>query len=199
MVDFEFSSKTTDVDDSQPLRENAATRFTCSSVDSEVVVSAEEEEHKETSTIENTVVTDTLTPIDPLSEDTSEQILSMTKLEDIENFMDTLLDSKLEENIVDDTSQNAAPHETELSTAKPLTDVQLMNELCKINEKLSSASEHKSSSDIHTKDNSEDVRKQVNIVPHDSCIGNLFYIKSPIVMANVFYRFSRRQQFNDLY
>ena len=166
------------MDDSQPLGENAATRFTCSSVDSEVVVSAEEEEYKETFTIENTVAsaTDTLPSVNILSEDTDDQILSMTKLEDIENFMDTLLDSKLEENIVDDTSQNVVPHETELSTAKPLTDVQLMDKLCKINEKLSSASEHKSSSsDIHTKDNSEDVENRVNIVPLDSCIGNLFY------------------------
>ena len=159
------------MDDSQLLGENTATRFTCSSVDSKVVVSAEEEGYKETFTIENTIVsaTDTLPPVDPLSEDTGDQILSMTKLEDIENFMDTLLDSELEENIADDTSQRVVPHETELSTAKPLTDVQLMDELCKINEKLSSTSEHKSSSDIHTQ---EDVKKRVNILPLNSCIGN---------------------------
>ena len=165
-------------------------------MDNEVVVSAEEEEYKATFTIENTVVsaTGTVLPVDLLSKDTGDQILSMTKLEDIENFMDTLLDSKLEENIVDDTSQNVVPHEAELSTAKPLTDVQLMDELYRINEKLSSTSEYESSGDSHKKDDNEHVEKRVNTMPLDSSIGNFkvqsFNFKNS---CNILYRFSGRQ------
>ena len=169
VIDFELSSTVANEDDSQPSEENAATRFTCSHVDSEAVVSAEEEEHKGSSTIENTIVSATDTVLDLLSNDTSDQILSMTKLVDIENFMDTLLDSKLEESCLDDPSQNVVPHEAELSTAKPLTDVQLMGELYKIKEKLSSTPEH---SDNHKKDNNEEVEKRVDTIPLDSCIGN---------------------------
>ena len=156
------------VNDSQHLEEENTVTHACSNVNSEVVVSAENETSF-TKEITAVSATDTILPADPLPERAGDQILSMMKLEDIENFMDTLLESKLEESILEDASQNVGfLHEAELSTARPITDVQLMDELNKINEKLLPISEHKSSIDSSEKDNEE----KVNPLPSDSCIGN---------------------------
>ena len=183
MVDIELASKTVNVNNSQPLEENTATdNFISNHVHSSKV---EEEEFKASFISENAVAsipaTDAELLVGPLPEHSNDQILSMTKLEDIENFMDTLLDSKLEESSLDDTSQSV-PHDAELSTAKPLTGVQLMEELYRINEKLSPSPECKSSSDhsANKKDKNEKVNKKrenvESVVPHDSHIGKFYCI-----------------------
>lgn len=159
MIDFEFSNEIPNMNDSQPLK--------C--VDSKIT----EEEGSKELFIEEVPAIDRELPEELSSEHTNDQILSMTKLEDIENFMDTLLDTKYEENSLDDALQTV-PHEAELSTAKPLTDVQLMSELYKINEKLSSTSECKSSIGSE-QDKSEEVDKREyaeSSMQLDSCIGN---------------------------
>ena len=83
---------------------------------------------------DNTIGYSDTTVEEPVSgnEQTS-PILSMAKLEDLENFMDTLLDSELDDSTL--ASQNAA-HITKLSVSQPLSDTQLMGELHKLNEKL---------------------------------------------------------------
>ena len=188
MVDIQFFSKITDVnDDNKPLEENAATHLTYNYVDSEAMVSAEEDGYKASITKENELVfgtsTDTVSPVGLDSEHSSDHILSMTKLEDIENFMDTLLDSKLEESSLDDSLQNV-PHEAELSTAKPLTDDQLMSELCKFNDKLSlqispDKSYQTNESYTNKKDSNEEFKKRSNAElsePFDSCIGTTLFV-----------------------
>lgn len=180
MVDIELAGKTVNVNDNQPLKENTRTDdFISNRVHCSKVVSVEEEGFKAS---ENAVVsipaTDTELRVGPLPEHSNDRILSMTKLEDIENFMDTLLDFKLEESSLDNLSQSV-PHDAELSTAKPLTDVQLMEELYRINEKLSPSPEHKSSSDhsANKKDKNEKVneKKRENVeIAHDSHIGNYY-------------------------
>ena len=180
-MDIELASKIANLNDNQPLEENTATDHLISNhVHSSKVVSVEEEGFKASFISENTdasvPATDTELSVGPLPEYSNDQILSMTKLEDIENFMDTLLDSKLEESSLDDSSQSV-PHDTELSTAKPLTDVQLMEELYRINERLSPSPEYKSYSDhnANKKDKNEEVMKRENtesLTSHDSCIGN---------------------------
>ena len=173
-VDIEVSSKLSNVSDSQHLEEDTVA-FTRNNVNSEVVASAKKKTSF-TKEITSVSATDTTLPAHPLAERASDQILSMMKLEDIENFMDTLLESKSEESILEDASQNIVfPHEAELSTAKPITDVQLMDELNKINEKLLSISEHKSSS--NSKKDNEEVEKRVNPLPCDSCFGNFYFKK----------------------
>lgn len=184
MVNIELASKITSVGESLPLEENTATH-TYNHVHSSEVISVEEEGYKTSFIKENTVVsvssTNSVLPVELQFEHKNDQILSMTKLEDIENFMDTLLDSKLEESSLDDPSENV-PHETELSTAKPLTDVQLMDELFRINEKLSLKSVQKSSSNnnVNTKDKNDEVKKRESTgssMPTDSCIGNFYCLR----------------------
>lgn len=173
MVDVQLSSKIAGVSDNQPL--DLPTHYT----HNYVMVSSEEDEYKASCIKERTVVsaasTDMVMPVELCSKHTSDEILSMEKLEDIENFMDTLLDSKLEENSLDDSSQNV-PHEAELSTAKPLTDVQLMGELYKLNDKLSLTPEHKSSTDSNgnKEDSNEAVEKRLN-VRFDSSVGKILF------------------------
>lgn len=138
MLCSEIANETVNMNDGQPLKE---THFdTCSYVNDSKVVSAEEEK-KPSFKQDIASSTDTVFPVELLSEHSNEQILSMTKLEDIENFMDTLLESKLEGSSSGNSLQNV-PHDMELSTAKPPTDIQLMDELFRINEKLSSTSDH---------------------------------------------------------
>jgi len=178
MLGIEFSNKITDVNDNHS--ENTETRLTYN----HEIVSTKEEECK-TSINEDTMVS-TNDRLLESSKCTSDQILSMTKLRDIENFMDTLLDSKLEESGLDDSSQNIS-HDAELSTAKPLTDVQLMGELCKLNEKLLSTSEHKSSNDSNA-NKSEKIEKAKkkpsaeSSTPFNSCIGNFTWLCIIIIM-----------------
>ena len=100
------------------------------------VVHVEETVQVVSSEPDNTVIYSSTTTVEAFSEKAVKEsgpILSMAKLEDLENFMDTLLDSELDNSTL--TSQTTT-HDTELSVAQPLTDTQLMGELCKLNEKL---------------------------------------------------------------
>lgn len=172
MVAIEFSSKITNVNDKQLLRENTAT---CFYVDDSIAVSAEDERCKTSSIKENVASTtmDKISPVELLYEHSNDPILSMRKLEDIENFMDTLLDSKLEEDSLNDTS-HGVPHETELSTAKPLSDVQLMNELHRLNE-ISSTSNH-GDNDANKTINNEEMRNESSSILLDPCKGNNYLV-----------------------
>jgi len=97
------------------------------------VIHVEETVQVVSSEPDNTAVYSSTTAVETFSAKENGPILSMAKLENLENFMDTLLDSELDDSTL--KSQNKT-HDTELSIAQPLTDMQLMGELCKLNEKL---------------------------------------------------------------
>ena len=136
-ADSSICTENSDKGDDPPHSSSAPEEDTVSTVDTErKVLYIEKAVEIASSEPGNTVVYSSTTTVETVSEITVKEngpILCMAKLEDLENFMDTLLDSELDDSTL--TSQNAA-HDAELSVAQPLTDTQLMGELCKLNEKL---------------------------------------------------------------